>query len=422
LSILAIIWHSKTIRALVINTRILLAVSGGIAAYKSAELVRLLAKRGCDVRVAMTQSATQFISPLTFQALSGNPVHTQLLDTDAENAMGHINLARWADALLIAPATANTLAKCSHGLADDLVSTLYLAAMCPVYMAPAMNQAMWQKLATQENVQTLVRHGVVLIGPEAGSQACGESGFGRMSEPAGICDFLVSRLTHQETAFSSLVLQGKKVLISAGPTREALDPVRYITNRSSGKMGYALAKAAVQTGAQVTLVSGPVMLAAPDKVEVIPVESTEQMTAEIMLRAEHHDIYIGAAAIADYSPVTIHATKIKKHTEELVLTLKKNRDVLAAVAQLPRRPFTVGFAAETHDLDHYAQDKLHRKKLDMIAANWVGKDQGGFESDSNELHVFWENGQSVLAMADKNQIAMQLIQLIAKRMNEKNTA
>ncbi|WP_087143632.1 bifunctional phosphopantothenoylcysteine decarboxylase/phosphopantothenate--cysteine ligase CoaBC [Crenothrix polyspora] len=403
------------------NKRILLAVSGGIAAYKSAELVRLLGKYGCDVRVVMTSSATQFVSALTFQALSGHPVYSDLCETESENAMGHINLARWADVLLIAPATANILAKCSHGIADDLVSTLYLATTCPVYVAPAMNQAMWHKTVTQENIQSLIRHGVTLIGPEQGMQACGETGFGRMAEAAYISDFLMSRLTQPNLPDLTLLLQGKKVLISAGPTREALDPVRYITNRSSGKMGYALAKAAVEAGAQVTLVSGPVALAPVSQVEVIFVESAEQMYAEVINRAERYDIYIGAAAIADYTPVNTQATKIKKHTEALVINLKKTRDVLAGVAQLAKRPFTVGFAAETHDLEQYAQDKLYKKNLDMIAANWVGKDQGGFDSEQNELHVFWRTGQKIIAMADKNQIAKQLIQLIVERMNEKNT-
>lgn len=370
----------------------------------------------------MTQSATHFIGALTFQALSGNPVCTQLLDTDAENAMGHIHLARWADVFLIAPATANILAKCSHGLADDLVSTLYLAATCPVVVAPAMNQAMWHKTVTQENVQTLIRHGVTVIGPAQGTQACGETGFGRMSEPSEICDFLVAQLGDQDTDVSRTSLQGKKILISAGPTREALDPVRYITNRSSGKMGYALAKAAAYAGAKVTLVSGPVSIPPPDNVEIVLVESAEQMCTEILSIAASVDVYIGAAAIADYTPISTESNKIKKYTDELVITLKKTRDVLAEVAQIPRPPFTVGFAAETDNLEHYAQDKLTRKKLDMIAANWVGKAQGGFESAENELHVFWKNGQKVLAMADKNQIAVKLIQLIAERMNEKNTA
>jgi phosphopantothenoylcysteine decarboxylase / phosphopantothenate---cysteine ligase len=394
--------------------------------------VRLLVKHGFDVRVAMTQSATQLISPLTFQALTGHAVSTALLDTDAENAMGHINLARWADVFLIAPATANIMAKCRHGLADDLVSTLYLAATCPVYMAPAMNQAMWHKQITQDNLQQLIHHGVTLIGPEAGAQACGETGFGRMSEPLNICNFLISTLRNANStsainsdnsraASTKRLLHGKKVLISAGPTREALDPVRYITNRSSGKMGYALATAALHAGAQVTLVSGPVTLTAPDNIDVIAIESAEQMYTEVVTRAEDHDIYIGAAAIADYSPVTIASEKIKKHDDALTITLKKTKDVLATVAQLPKRPFTVGFAAETHDLERYAQDKLTQKKLDMIAANWVGQQQGGFDRDHNELHVFWKDCQTILAMADKHHIAVQLIHLIAEKLNEKNT-
>ncbi|MDD5577687.1 MAG: bifunctional phosphopantothenoylcysteine decarboxylase/phosphopantothenate--cysteine ligase CoaBC [Methylobacter sp.] len=391
---------------------ILLAVSGGIAAYKSAELVRLLRKRGADVRVVMTRSAREFVAPLTFQALSGSPVHTELLDADEENAMGHINLARWADVLIIAPATANSIAKCSHGLADDLLSTLYLAATCPVYIAPAMNQAMWNKAVTQENIQKLKSHGVTVIGPAQGDQACGETGFGRMSEPLEICERLLAEPLVRR-------LQGLKVLISAGPTREPLDSVRYITNRSSGKMGYALADAALKAGAQVTLVSGPVQLAAPVNIEVIRVETASQMYAAIISRAPEHDIYIGAAAVADYSPVVMQSEKIKKQAEQITLTLQKTRDILAEVAQLEHRPFTVGFAAETHDLERYAQDKLARKKPDMIAANWVGGDQGGFDSDQNALQVFWKNGQKTLAMTGKNQLAAQLISLIAERLSEK---
>ncbi|MFI3119401.1 MAG: bifunctional phosphopantothenoylcysteine decarboxylase/phosphopantothenate--cysteine ligase CoaBC [Methylococcaceae bacterium] len=385
-----------------------MAVSGGIAAYKSAELIRLLRKQGAEVRVIMTRSAMQFVGPLTFQALSGNPVYSELLDADQEHAMGHISLARWADALIIAPATANTLAKCSHGLADDLLSTLYLAATCPVYVAPAMNQAMWHKPVTQENIQKLKSHGVIIIGPEPGEQACGETGFGRMSEPSDICRRLIGEP-------SAPCLSGLKVLISAGPTREPLDPVRYITNRSSGKMGYALAKAALKAGAQVTLVSGPVALAAPANAEIVYVETAAQMYAAVISKAAEHDIYIGAAAVADYTPALTEAEKIKKQAEQTTLTLQKTKDILAEVAQLAERPFTVGFAAETHDLEHYAQDKLARKNLDMIAANWVGRDLGGFDSEQNALQVFWKNGQKSLAMTDKNQLAEQLIGLIAER-------
>ena len=361
----------------------------------------------------------QFVSPLTFQALSGNPVHTELLDADAENAMGHISLARWADALVIAPATANTIAKCSHGLADDLLSTLYLAATCPVYVAPAMNQAMWNKPVTQENMQKLKEHGVIVIGPEQGDQACGETGFGRMTEPAEICSRLLAEPAEQ-------CLKGLKVLISAGPTREPIDPVRYITNRSSGKMGYALANAALKAGAKVTLVSGPVTLAAPANADVVSVETAAQMHEAVIARASEHDIYIGAAAVADYSPAVMEPQKIKKQAEQTTLALQKTRDILAEVAELKNRPFTVGFAAETDDLEGHAQDKLARKKLDMIAANWVGREQGGFDSEQNALQVFWANGQKTLAMTDKNHIAEQLISLIAERMetkkHEKNTA
>lgn len=400
-----------------ISKHILLGVSGGIAAYKSAELVRLLRKKGADVRVVMTRSAMQFISPLTFQALSGNPVHTELLDADEENAMGHINLARWADLLIVAPATANSLAKFSQGLADDLLTTLYLAATCPVYVAPAMNQAMWNRQITQENIEKLRRHSVTIIGPGQGDQACGETGFGRMSEPADICQQLLA-----EDIESVSSIKGLKVLISAGPTREPIDPVRYITNRSSGKMGYALAKAALKAGAEVTLVSGPVALACPVDAELIRVETAAQMYAEVICRALDHDIYIGAAAVADYTPATVQPEKIKKQAEQTTIILQKTKDILAEVAQLTNRPFTVGFAAETHDLEAYARDKLTRKKLDMIAANWVGQELGGFDSEQNALQVFWNNGCKSLAMMDKNQLAEQLISLIAERLNEKNTA
>ena len=367
----------------------------------------------------MTRSAMQFVNPLTFQALSGHPVHSELLDADQEHAMGHISLARWADALIIAPATANTLAKCSHGLADDLLSTLYLAATCPVYVAPAMNQAMWHKPVTQENIQKLKSHGVTVIGPEQGDQACGETGFGRMSEPEEICRRLLSEPAAQ-------CLSGLKILISAGPTREPLDPVRYITNRSSGKMGYALAAAALKAGAEVTLVSGPVSLPAPVNTDLVRIETAAQMHAAVMSRAAEHDIYIGAAAVADYSPALIENEKIKKQAEQTTLTLQKTKDILADVAQLPNHPFTVGFAAETHDLEQYALDKLARKNLDMIAANWVGRDQGGFDSEQNALQVFWKNGKKNLPMTDKNHLAEQLISLIAERMDyerhNKNTA
>jgi phosphopantothenoylcysteine decarboxylase / phosphopantothenate---cysteine ligase len=336
-----------------------------------------------------------------------------LLDIGEENAMGHINLARWADVAVIAPATANTIAKCAHGLADDLVSTLFLAATCPVYMAPAMNQAMWRKAITQENIRKLEGYGVSFIGPNAGDQACGETGFGRMAEPSEICQWL---LAEPKTP----VLQGVKVLISAGPTREYIDPVRYITNRSSGKMGFAIALAASQAGAQVSLVSGPVNLVIPAGIEIVGVETAAQMYDAVLAQASNTDIYIGAAAVADYSPAVIGKAKIKKQAEQTELVLHKTKDILAAVAQLDNAPFTVGFAAETNDLEAYAQEKLHKKNLDMIAANWVGRGQGGFDSEQNALEVFWENGKVSLPMTDKNQLAEQLINLIATRFNEKN--
>jgi phosphopantothenoylcysteine decarboxylase/phosphopantothenate--cysteine ligase len=394
------------------HKHVLLAVSGGIAAYKSAELVRLLRKQGAEVRVVMTASATQFVGPLTFQALSGNAVHTDILDAETENAMDHISLARWADVMIIAPATANVIAKLSHGLADDLLTTLYLAATCPVYIAPAMNQAMWGKPVTQENMQALRRHGVQVIGPGQGEQACGETGLGRMSEPSEIC----ARLFDEPQSES---LKGLKVLISAGPTREPLDPVRYITNRSSGKMGYALTQAALAAGAEVTLVSGPVQLPPPDHVDLVRVETAAQMYDAVISRAEHHDIYIGAAAVADYTPTVMQPEKIKKQDEETTLVLQKTRDILAEVAALAQRPYTVGFAAETADLEAYALDKLARKNLDMIAANWVGRKQGGFDSEQNALEVFWKDGRKKLAMTGKKRLAEQLIELIAERLKAK---
>jgi phosphopantothenoylcysteine decarboxylase/phosphopantothenate--cysteine ligase len=365
----------------------------------------------------MTQSAMAFISPLTFQALSGNPVATQLLDADEENAMGHINLARWADKIIIAPATANSIAKFSHGFADDLLSTLYLAANCPIYIAPAMNHIMWNQVVTQENIKCLRSRGVNIIGPESGAQACGETGFGRMSEPANIFKALFKEND------SNTSLKDVNVLISAGPTREPLDPVRYITNRSSGKMGYALAEAAENAGANVTLVSGPVTLSTPDNIELIKVETAEQMFLAVISRAGENTIYIGAAAVADYSPATISLEKIKKQEDESSIQLQKTRDILAEIATLPNRPFfVVGFAAETHDLEQNANHKLKQKKLDLIAANWVGKEQGGFDKNENALQVYWDGGNKTLGMTDKKYLATQLITLIVERMNEKSTA
>ncbi|MCK5898737.1 MAG: bifunctional phosphopantothenoylcysteine decarboxylase/phosphopantothenate--cysteine ligase CoaBC [Methylococcales bacterium] len=389
-----------------IKKHILLAVCGGIAAYKSAELVRCLIKEGCEVRVIMTASACEFITPLTFQALSGHPVQTQLLDTEQENAMGHINLARWADNIIIAPASANIIAKLAHGLADDLVSTLCLAAECPVYIAPAMNQAMWHKPVTQNNINILRLHGFTLISPQEGTLACGEVGWGRMSDPSSICKVLI-----KSSAPSEPYLKDMHLLISAGPTREALDPVRYMTNRSSGKMGYAIAQAGIDAGANVTLISGPVSLSAPTGATLIMVETAEEMFQAVVLAAKNHQIYIGAAAVADYTFDEL-PQKIKKQQPNLQLTLYKTKDILASVALLPQRPFVVGFAAETHDLVRYAQEKLIGKKLDMIAANWVGKARGGFEDEQNALQVFWEKGSSELPMMNKKDLAVKLMTLI----------
>jgi phosphopantothenoylcysteine decarboxylase/phosphopantothenate--cysteine ligase len=389
---------------------ILLGITGGIACYKSCELVRLFKQNRFEIRVAMTQAASRFVTPLTFQALSGHPVHSNILDIDEENAMGHIRLAKWADHLLIAPATADIIAKFSHGIADDLLSTLYLAVDCPVTIAPAMNQAMWKKAVTQENIQRLRAHGVTILGPENGQQACGDTGPGRMTEPQQIFEYFSKPCPPY--------LKNKKILISAGPTREALDPVRYISNRSSGKMGYALAQAAVDAGAKVTLVTGPTHLTAPDQVNVITVESAEQMANAILPIASDYDVYIGAAAVADYSPARLESQKIKKQAENTVIKLKPTQDIIAHVAKLTPKPFVVGFAAETNDVENYAKNKLKTKKLDMIAANQVGQQRGGFDSDENALTVIWPGGQQRFSMMNKQRLAEQFIALIAEKLNE----
>jgi len=399
---------------MLINLKILLGISGGIAAYKSAELIRLFKKNGADVRVVMTHNATQFITPLTIQALSGNSIHIDLFDAGADNGMDHINLARWADVFIIAPASANIIAKMNHGLADDLLSTLYLAATCPIFIAPAMNQAMWSKAVTQTNLSSLQKQGVLTIGPDQGSQACGETGFGRMTEPTAICQHIIEHYS-QDNDKANKPLHNLKIMISAGPTREALDPIRYITNRSSGKMGYAIAEAAIKAGADVTLITGPVSLSAPSHCACIAVESAAEMHEAVLSRAHDHHIYIAAAAVADYSPAKVNSFKIKKQADSIRVDLIKTKDILADLTQLQKHPFTVGFAAETNDLANYALDKLKNKNLDMIAANLVGTAVGGFDSDVNALHVFWNNGDIVLPMSDKNIIAAQLIDLITTR-------
>ncbi|MGZ8218287.1 bifunctional phosphopantothenoylcysteine decarboxylase/phosphopantothenate--cysteine ligase CoaBC [Methylomagnum sp.] len=394
------------------DKKILLGVTGGIAAYKAAELTRLLRGAGAAVRVVMTPAATAFVQPLTFQALSGNPVHLELLDPAEESAMGHISLARWADLVLVAPVTADFMARLRAGLADDLLSTLCLASSVPLVLAPAMNQAMWTHPATRDNAACLAQRGVRLLGPAAGEQACGEVGPGRMLEPADIVANLSGLL-------GGGPLAGLAVLISAGPTREAIDPVRYISNRSSGKMGYALADAAAALGAEVILVSGPTALAAPSVREWVRVESAADMYEAVMARAEAADIYIGAAAVADYTPVEAAPGKLKKTADAMTINLRKSHDILAAVAALEKRPFTVGFAAETDRLEDYARGKLAAKALDLVAANRVGAGLG-FDTDDNALFVCWNGGETRLPLASKRVIAEQLLRLIAERYHAKN--
>jgi phosphopantothenoylcysteine decarboxylase/phosphopantothenate--cysteine ligase len=391
---------------------ILLGITGGIAAYKSAELTRLLRKAGAEVRVVMTRGAQEFITPLTLQALSGNPVHTELFDLEAEAAMGHIDLARWADAILIAPASANFMARLAHGSADDLLSTLSLASEAPILLAPAMNRVMWDNPATQENRRIIEQRGIKLLGPAAGEQACGETGQGRMEEP----DILLGAL---ETHFNTGSLAGRQVVITAGPTREAIDPVRYISNRSSGKMGYALAQAAIEAGASVTLISGPVHLETPAGAQCIMVETTMQMLEACMSVIDGCDLFIATAAVADYRIAHPLAQKQKKNDETWSLELTPNPDILAAVAALPHAPFTLGFAAETERLEEHARAKLAKKGLDMIAANQVGAGLA-FDQDDNALEVFWSNGHRSLTRQPKGRLARALIALTAERLNHNN--
>jgi phosphopantothenoylcysteine decarboxylase/phosphopantothenate--cysteine ligase len=395
------------------NRNILLGVSGGIAAYKSAELVRQLTEHGANVRVIMTRGAREFITPLTLQALSGNPVHTELLDTEAELGMSHIELARWADLLLVAPATADLLARLAAGRADDLLTTVSLATAAPLLLAPAMNQQMWRDQATATNIATLSARGYALVGPASGEQACGDIGPGRMEQPAVIAATAAS-------LFANRLLDGKRVMITAGPTREALDPVRYISNHSSGKMGYALAQAAIDAGALTTLVSGPVTLAAPEHARIRQVESAQQMLEQCLELTAECDIFIACAAVADYRPTTIEARKIKKGPRQITLELERNPDIVAAVAACENRPFTVGFAAETNDLLAHARDKMERKGLDMIVANDVSDRSIGFNSDNNEATVLWAGGEQEMALTGKGAMARQLIQLIAKRLEIDN--
>ena len=390
--------------------RILLGVSGGIAAYKAADLARRLQDAGAEVQVVMTESAQQFVTALTFQALTGRPVRTSLWDLAAEAAMGHIELARWASGIVIAPASADLLARLAHGLANDLLTTVCLASESPVTVVPAMNRVMWANAATQANVATLRARGIAVLGPGEGDQACGEVGAGRMLEPLQI----VAALAGPD---SRLPLRGKKVLISAGPTYEDLDPVRYLGNRSSGKMGFALASEAAAMGAQVTLVAGPVSLATPANVRRIDVRRAAQMRDAVLAALPGQDIYIGAAAIADYMPAETQPRKIKKSAQSLTLELVRTPDILSEVAAHPQRPsLVVGFAAETNDLEKHAREKLRAKALDLIAANDVSAAGIGFESEDNALTVFSADARHDLPRGSKRQVARGLLELIAGRL------
>lgn len=396
--------------------RIVLGVTGGIAAYKSPDLVRRLRERGTEVQVVMTAGASQFVSPLTFQAVSHHPVRAELWDREAEMAMGHIELARWAELVLIAPASADFLARLAQGRADDLLSTLCLATTAPIAVAPAMNWAMWDKPATRANLATLEAHGVRVLGPVAGALAEGESGAGRMLEPAAIAEAVLPGVTPQagrEPVRLDGALADTTVLITAGPTREAIDPVRFLSNRSSGKMGFALAAAAAEAGARVTLVAGPVALATPAGVTRIDVESAAEMHAAVLARVAESQVFIAAAAVADYRPVTAAAHKIKKHADILSLEFERTADILAAVAAGTPRPFCVGFAAETRELATHARAKLAAKRLDLVCANLVG-DGRGFERDDNALELHWPEGTLTLAPGPKTALAREVILKIAE--------
>ena len=392
--------------------RILLGISGGIAAYKCAELTRRLIERGAEVRVVMTTAAKEFITPLTMQAVSGHPVADSLLDPAAEASMGHIELAKWADIVLLAPATADLIARMAAGMGNDLLSTLVLATDSPIAVSPAMNQQMYANLATQENIATLTRRGMHIWGPAAGQQACGDVGMGRMLEPMELVHLC-------EDFFQPKALEGQSLLITAGPTREALDPVRYISNHSSGKMGFAIAEAAAQLGAKVTLISGPVNLATPANVERIDIESAEQMHSAVMSNASSHSLFIACAAVADFRPSQVATQKMKKTADNdgMTITMVKNPDIVASVAAMTeQRPFTVGFAAETQEVEKYARGKLERKNLDMICANDVSIQGQGFNSDNNALHLYWKGGDKALPLTAKSELGKAIMLEIVERL------
>jgi phosphopantothenoylcysteine decarboxylase/phosphopantothenate--cysteine ligase len=391
-------------------TRVLLGVTGGIAAYKAPELVRRLVERGCEVQVVMTDGARRFVTPLTFEAVSGRRVRDDLWDPEAEASMGHIELARWADVVVVAPATAHFMAQLASGFAGDLLTTLCLATTAPVVLAPAMNQAMWANSATQANRALLESRGIRLLGPAEGDQACGEIGPGRMLEPLAIAAALLE--TPGRLRLHSLA--GLRVLVTAGPTREPIDPVRYITNRSSGKMGYALAAAAREAGAEVVLVSGPVALLAPAGVRRVDVETADELYAKVHDEIKGVDVFVGCAAVSDYRPQKAEPQKIKRSSAEMELSLVRSPDTLASVAQLPSHPFTVGFAAETQDVARHAREKLEKKRIDMIAANQVGRDCG-FDRETNALTVYWPGGELALGEGSKPVLARRLVELIGER-------
>lgn len=395
--------------------QIVVAVSGSIAAYKSADLIRRLRDEGAEIRVVMTPGAAEFITPLTLQTLSGHPVAMQLLDADQESAMGHIALARWADWVLIAPASADTIARLAQGRGDDLLAALCLATESPIAIAPAMNNKMWSNPATQDNLELLRQRGVQVIGPASGDQACGEQGEGRLLEPLEI----IAELKHMVVPVG---LAGRHVLITAGPTYEPIDPVRFIGNRSSGKMGFALAQAAKEAGADVTLIAGPVVLPTPTGVKRVDVETAEQMRQAVLRVVAGSDIFISCAAVSDFRPVSCEAEKIKKTTHDrMQLELEPTVDIVSEVATGENKHlFVVGFAAETRHVANYARDKLQRKKLDMIAANQVGEGKG-FAVDDNALQVFWAEGEEMLPQAPKKQLARDLMTLIIRRFDAKNT-
>ncbi|MCT8556729.1 bifunctional phosphopantothenoylcysteine decarboxylase/phosphopantothenate--cysteine ligase CoaBC [Glaesserella parasuis] len=392
------------------DKKILIGITGGIAAYKTIELIRLLKTAGAEVRVAMTPAAEAFVTPLTLQAISGNAVSTSLLDPQAELAMGHIELAKWADLVVIAPATADFIARLRIGMGNDLLSTICLATASPILLAPAMNQQMYKRSIVQENLQSLIEQGVSIIGPNAGFQACGDIGKGRMSEPSEIFQAIEDHFTQSQD------LADLSVVITAGPTREAIDPVRYISNHSSGKMGFAIAEAFAKRGAKVTLIAGPVNLATPQNVSRIDVISAQQMAEQAVSLAQKNAIFIGCAAVADYRVEQIAEQKIKKtgNNDELTLKLVKNPDIIATVAHLTQnRPFVVGFAAETQNVADYAKDKLQRKNLDLICANDVSGGQV-FGQDQNTLHLFWQNGEKILPLAEKGKLAEKLVDEIVE--------